>query len=78
MAFGTPKLREVCHVTTALIQWLADCQIENLQPIPLRSVVLPRLGAGGGGNPSHCVEPLALLDTARTQLDIMRVCSLAP
>ena len=26
-AFGTPKLVEGCHLTTALVQWLADCQI---------------------------------------------------
>ena len=26
-AFGTPKLVEGCHLTTALIQWLADRQI---------------------------------------------------
>ena len=32
-------------LTPALVQWLADCQnlIEELQPIPLRSMVLPRL-----------------------------------
>ena len=30
-------------LTPALVQWLADCQIEELQPIPLRSTVLPRL-----------------------------------
>ena len=26
-ALGTPKLVEGCHLTTARIQWLADCQI---------------------------------------------------
>ena len=34
-AFGTPKLVGGCHSTTALIQRLADCQIYELQPIPL-------------------------------------------
>ena len=29
-------------LTTALVQWLADCQIYELQPIPQRSMVLPR------------------------------------
>ena len=29
----------------ALVQWLADCQIYELQPIPLRSMALPRTTA---------------------------------
>ena len=39
-----PKTRTErgCQLTTALVQWLADCQIYELQPIPLRSMVLPR------------------------------------
>ena len=41
-ALGTPRLVGGVTLTPALLQWLADCQIYELQPIPLRSAVLPR------------------------------------
>ena len=37
-ASGTPKLVGGVTLTPALIQWLVDCQVYELQPIPLRSM----------------------------------------
>ena len=53
-ALGTQKLVGSVTLARAGVQWLADCQIAELQPIPLRSTVLPRPGAAARSPSRRC------------------------